>query len=116
MNWLTLKDLVVKEFAVKAMAALCVLIRVIEKVSKEKIEDIRFYKFKTKNYHVRIMMDTTWQDPFILFRKKGFLKEWVCMDRSDVPEFLARDIFSDSCDEKKRKRLVSKMMELKAFW
>lgn len=116
MDWTVFKDLVIKEFAVHAIGVLYLAIRVIDRFTKTPSGDICVYKVKTKNYHVRIVKDTSWDSPLILARKKGLLKEWVCIDKSSIPEFISKDIFSDTCSDKDRKRLVSKMMELKAFW
>ena len=114
-NLTELKEIVLQELSMKAIGALYTLIKVIDRFSKDKTTDIALYKAKTKNYHVRILKDTNWDDPLIVFRKRGFLKNWKCIDRKNVPEF-AREIFKESCSEKQRQRLISKMMELKAFW
>ena len=116
MNWLTFKELMVKDFAVKAMGALFVVIKVIDKISKDKTKDIKFYRVKTKNYHVRLLIDGNYDDPFILIKPKGFLKTWACMAKKDIPNCLIQDIFDESCSEEKRKHLINKMMNLKAFW
>lgn len=116
MDLTALKDLVVRELAVHAMGVLYLAIKVIDKFSKTSTPDIWVYKAKTKNYHVRIVKDTSWDSPLILFRKRGLLKEWTCIEKSSIPEFLSKGIFSDTCSDKERKRLISKMMELKAFW
>jgi len=111
-----LKDLLIKEASIRAMGALCFFLRIIDRFNNDPVADIRFYKFKTKNYLVRIFKDTNWNDPLVLFRKRGFMKEWSALDKNKIPEFISKEIFEDSCDAKKRARLVSKMMELKAFW
>lgn len=110
------KELVVKDLAIVAMSALAFAIRVIDKVSKRETQDIRFYKVKTKNYHVRLLVDQSIADPLILIRPRGFLKDWTCMDRRDIPKCIPQDIFEDSCTQEKRKSLVNKIVELKAFW
>jgi hypothetical protein len=115
-DWTAFKDLVVRELAVHAMGVLYLTVKIIDRFSKAPIKDIWVYKTKTKNYHVRIIKDMSWDSPLILARKKGLLKEWVCIEKSSIPEFLAKDIFSETCSDKKRQRLVSKLMELKAFW
>lgn len=114
-NITALKDLVVKELAMKAIGALYLFIKVIDKFNKDKTADVVLYKVKTKNYHVRVLKDSNWDDPLIVFRRRGFLKDWTCIDKKNVPEF-AKEIFKDSCSAAQRKRLISKMMELKAFW
>lgn len=116
MNWLSLKELVIRDFAVTAMGVLYAVIKVIDKVTKEKTEDVRFYKLKTKNHHVRLIVDNSFDDPCILVKPKGFFKEWTLMEKKDVPSCLVEDIFNDSCSKEKRKRLINKMMGLKAFW
>lgn len=116
MNWLVLKELVVKDFAVTAMGVLYTVIKIIDKITKEKTEEIGFYKVKTKRHHVRLLIDNTFDDPCILVKPRGFFKEWSIMDKKDVPKCLVEDIFEESCSKEKRKRLVNKMMGLKAFW
>lgn len=116
MNWLTFKELVVRDFAVTAMGALFIAIKVIDKISKEKTKDIKFYKVKTENHHVRLLIDGNYDDPFILVKPRGFFKKWDCMARKNIPNCLIQDIFDESCSEEKRSHLINKMMNLRAFW
>jgi hypothetical protein len=116
MKWPEFKELVIKELAIKAIAVLYSFIRVIDRVQKEETKDIRFFSVKTKNYHVRLLVDNSWDSPCILVRKKGLLKDWKLIDKKSIPECLVQDIFEPTCPAEKRRRLVNKMMELKAFW
>lgn len=116
MKWLEFKDLVVKDCAVFAMGALFILIKAIDKVTKEKTIDIKFFKVKTKNHHVRLLVDGHIEDPLILVRQRGLLKLWTAMERKSIPNCLIGNIFEDSCSKKERQRIVNKMVGLKAFW
>lgn len=116
MKWLTLKELVVKDFAVTVLGVLYTVIKVIDKITKEETKDIRFYKVKTKNHHVRLLVDNPLGDPCILIKPRGLFKEWGIMEKKDVPNCLVENIFDESCSKEKRRRLISKMMGLKAFW
>ncbi len=116
MKWPQIKELLIKELAIKAIGALYSVIKVLDRVQKEETKDIRLFKVKTKNYHVRLLVDHSFDSPCILARRKGFLKDWVCIGRQSMPDCLVEDIFEPTCSDEKRKRLVSKMLELKAFW
>lgn len=116
MNWLQLKEIATKEFAVKAMGVLYVVIRIIDKIQKEDTKDIRVHKLTTKHHHVILVCDKSFATPCILVKQRGFLKEWKCIDEKDIPKCLVEDIFEESCSDEKRKRLINKMMRLKAFW
>jgi len=110
------KEVMIKNLAVTAMEALASIIKVIDKVKKQETDDIRFYKIKTENYHVRLLVDTSINDRLILVRPKGFLKEWTWINGCDIPKCIPTNIFDDSCTEEQRKRLVNKIVELRAFW
>jgi hypothetical protein len=116
MKFKEIKELVIKDLAITAMGFLAFAINVIEKVGKQETKEIRFFKVKTKNYHVRLLVDQSIADPLILVRPRGFLKDWTCMDRRDIPKCIPQDIFEDSCTQEKRRSLVNKIVELKAFW
>lgn len=116
MKWPQLKEIATKEFAVRAMGALYVVIKLIDKIQKEDTKDIRVHKLTTRHHHVRLICDQSFTTPCILVKQKGFLKEWNCIDEKDIPKCLVQDIFEESCSDEKRKQLVSKMMKLKAFW
>ncbi len=110
-----LKEIVVKEFAIHALEALYHFIKTLDKIEKKtEAKHMRFYKVKTKNYHVRLLVDQG--EPLTLVRRRGFLKEWDAMDLDSVPLCLKETIFLDSCPPEERNRLVIKMMDLKAFW
>jgi hypothetical protein len=116
MNFDQIKELAIKEFCIVAMDVLGIAIRVIDKIDKEGAQGLRIYKVKTKNYHVRLLADEFFSDSMVLYRPKGFFKDWACIDSRDIPNCIPRSIFSDSCTKENRKRLVNKIMELKAFW
>lgn len=116
MNWTEIKELLIKDGAVIVLGVLYHVIKFIDKLDKSTTTDIRFFKVKTKRYHVRLLMDGTYDSPCILARKRGFLKDWSLIEKKDIPECLVQDIFEPTCSNEKRKRLVNKMMELKAFW
>lgn len=116
MKWLEFKDLVVKDCAIFAMGALYLVIKILDRVTKEKTIDIKFFKVKTKSHHVRLLVDRNIEDPLILVRPKGLLKLWTAMERKGIPNCLINNIFEESCSKKERHRLVNKMMGLKAFW
>lgn len=116
MTFAEVKELLMKEGAIVVLGVLYYVIKIIDKFDKTETTDIRMFKVKTKNYHVRLISDNSWEGPAILARKKGFLKNWAYIDKKAVPECLVQDIFETTCSSEKRKRLVNKMMELKAFW
>lgn len=116
MNWPEIKDLLIKEGAIMALGVLYALIKILDKFERAETTDIRLFKVKTKNYHVRLIVDNSFDSPAVLARKKGFLKEWSLIEKKDIPACLVQDIFETSCSKEKRKKLVGKMMELKAFW
>lgn len=116
MKWKEIKEIVLKEGAIHVMDVLYVLIRILDRFEKTETSDIRMFKVKTKNHHVRLIVDRSWEGPGILVRKRGFLKDWSFIEKKAVPACLVQDIFEPTCSNEKRKRLVKKMMELKAFW
>lgn len=116
MKWLEVKDLVTKDLAVMVLGALYSVIKVCDRFAKQETTDIRFYKVKTKDHHVRLLVDGHVEDPLILIRPKGLLKLWTAMERKGIPNCLVENIFNDSCSKKERQRLVNKIVGLKAFW
>jgi hypothetical protein len=116
MNWKEAKEILIKEGAIHVMDMLYVFIRVLDRIEKTETKDIQMFKVKTKNHHVRLIVDYSWDGPGILVRKKGFMKDWSFIEKKAVPACLVQDIFEPTCSKEKRKRLVGKMMELKAFW
>jgi hypothetical protein len=116
MKWIQFKEIATKEFAVKAMGALYLVIKLIDKIQKEDPKDVRMYKLETKHHHIRLIQDSSFATPCMLVKQKGLLKEWRIIDKTDMPECLVEDIFEESCSDEKRKHLINKMMKLKAFW
>lgn len=116
MKWSQLKEIATKEFSIRAMSVLYVVIKTIDKIQKEDTKDIRVYKLTTKHHHVRLVCDRSFATPCMLIKEKGFLKEWYCIDEKELPQCLVEDIFEETCSDDKRKHLVEKMMKLKAFW
>lgn len=115
MQWKKFKEIAMKEFAIHGLEALYYFIRGLDRIQKTtESQHMRFYKVKTKNYHVRLLIDQG--EPLTLVRKRGFFTEWDAMDLKGVPSCLKDIIFEDSCPAEERKRLVMKMMDLKAFW
>ncbi len=116
MKWPRFKELVIKEFAIKAIGVLYSTIKLLDKIQKQETKDIKLFKVKTKNHHVRLLVDHSFDSPCIIARRKGFLKDWILIDRKSMPECLVQDIFEPTCGHEKRKYLVQRMLELKAFW
>lgn len=104
-----------KEFAIHILEGLYHFIKFLDKKQNTaEAKRMRFYKVKTKNYHVRLLVDNG--EPLTLVRRRGFLKEWDAMNLDGVPLCLKETVFLDSCPDEERQRLVIKMMDLKAFW
>ena len=116
MKWKELKEFLIKEGAIHALDALYLAIRIIDRLQKSETTDIRMFKAKTKNYHVRLLIDHSFDSPCFLVRKKGFMREWSLIEKKDVPACFVDDVFETSCSSDKRNRLVNRMLELKAFW
>lgn len=116
MNWTEFKELLIKEVAVTVLGALYRVIKIIDRFGKTETTDIRMFKVKTKNHHVRLIVDNSYDSPCVIARKRGFFKNWSLIEKKAIPECLVQDIFETSCSKEKRKKLVSKMMDLKAFW
>lgn len=111
-----LKEILEKDLAIKVLGALYLVVGIIDRLTGDHLGDIKFHKIKTKNYHVRLLIDHSFGDSILLIKRKGFFKEWRAISQSDLPKFLADEIFDHDCAEDRRKKLVSKVMELKAFW
>lgn len=116
MKWKEVKEILLKEGAIHVMDVLYVVIKILDRIEKTETTDIMMFKVKAKNYHVRLIVDQSWDGPGILVRKRGFLKDWSFIEKKAVPACLVQDIFEPTCSKEKRQRLINKMMELKAFW
>lgn len=116
MNWPEIKELLIKDGAVIALGLLYHFIKLIDRFDKGNATDIKFFKVKTKKYHVRLLKDGAQDSPCVLARRRGLLKDWDLIEKKDIPACLVQDIFEDTCSPERRKRLVSRMLDLKAFW
>ncbi len=117
MTFKELRDIVEKDFAVMVLGTLYLVIKVVDRFTNDNtLSDIKYYSIKTKNYHVRLLADRPYGESMLLTKPKGFFKEWRAISQDDLPKFLADEIFDDACPKDRRKKLVSKVMELKAFW
>jgi hypothetical protein len=117
MNTSELKEILIKNFAVMAISLLEKIGHLVNRFSKEQLEYMNVYKVKTKNYRVVIFVSSGFiSEYWMIYKPKGFLNEWKHIQKEKLPECLVGDVFKDSCSPKERKRLVSKIMELKSFW
>jgi hypothetical protein len=122
MKWSEIKESIVLDGAIILLEALTLCECILDKFISEEEErnSGKFYldKIKTRKYHMIILRDpdNTWDDPIIFIRPKGFLKTWQPFNTDILPETIAAEAFSDSCTLEKRKRLITKMIDLSAFW
>src|SRR5271169_555070 len=118
-NWDEVKECLTREGAVIAIGALHFFLRVAAKLVTKQA-DIDFLaefvllKIKTKTHHIRVFYQH--REPLIIIRPRGFLKLWQVMERADMPKFVAEEVFDPYCPAEKRKRLLGKIIGLKAFW
>lgn len=120
-NWDEVKECLIRDGAVIAMGALHFTLRVIlrfttKQEDKDFMAKFGFRKIKTKTHHIRVFHDDQHTEPLVIVKPRGFLKMWQAMERMDMPEFVAEEVFDPDCSREKRKHLLGKAISLKAFW
>lgn len=120
-NWDEVKECLIRDGAVIAIGALHRALRIASRfVTKQEDKDFiakfGFRKIKTKTHHIRVFFDDQHTEPMVIVRPRGFLKMWQAMERADMPEFVAEEVFDPDCSREKRKHLLGKAISLKAFW
>lgn len=116
---LSLFDRGVVEATTWVIGALFVGIRVISLIGPETKTDFgKAYLFnvKTPTHRVKVFLDFRAGGHLMLFRQRGFLKQWENADKDEIPSFLAEEIFSVDCPKERREKLVDKVLKLRAFW
>ena len=107
------------EAVMVALGVLCKVINVLNRFNPDELNtSAKIEKFKTKKYHVRVLIENH-SSPTILIKEKGLLKldKWGVFEKDKgTPSELMNEINSESCTPARRKYLLTKIMDLKAFW
>lgn len=116
MKFEDIKESIVQDTALIAIELLLPILCMIDRFAANELSDIKIYRANTKNYHVRVLADNAFQDSFIVMRPKGLLKIWTAINPDEIPECISKEIFQVSCSKERRKKLINKVVELRAFW
>jgi hypothetical protein len=124
MDWTEIKERLLREGAVMMLDILYVSFSVISKIIKITnkkaldfpFEGVEFHKVVVPTHYARVLTDVAGLDQCILARPKGFLKKWDSIERKAMPPILADQLFGTECTKEQRKRIVKKIVGLKAFW
>jgi hypothetical protein len=105
------------EGVIIVLGVLYKLLGILHKIDPDPSENnYRIEKFKTKKYHVQVLLDSQCS-PTILIREKGLLRRWELFEKDKgTPPELMGEIDSDQCTPERRKYLLTKIINLKAFW
>ena len=120
-NWEEVKECLIRDAGVIAICSIHFCLRVASKfVTKQSdidyLSKFGLQKIKTKTHHIRVFFDNQHTAPLIIIKPRGLLKLWRPMSKQDMPEFVADQVFDPDCSAEKRKRLLGKIVGLKAFW
>lgn len=111
-NWEEVKECLIRDAGVIAICSIHFCLRVASKfVTKQGDIDylakFGLQKIKTKTHHIRVFFDNQHTAPLIIIKPRGLLKLWRPM---------SKQVFDPDCSAEKRKRLLGKIVGLKAFW
>lgn len=116
---LIIKNYILTELIVSSIPVVFNLSQIIDKLLETSFTKNMFAdRIKTKTHHVVIFSEENGMSSsnFLIIKSRGILKPWKIMDKNDMPEVLANEIFDLSCAVKRRKVLVEKILSLRAFW
>jgi len=119
---LLIKNRIITELIVSSMPIVFNIGKILDKLLEESFtENCFLYKIKTKTHHVIFFMEEngSGSSNFLIIKPRNilkFLKPWSILEKKDMPEILADEIFDLSCDVNRRKTLIQKVLKLRAFW
>lgn len=117
-----IKNIIITELIISSLPVIFNISQIIDKLMEKSFtENCFIYKIKTKTHHVIFFTEESGLGSynFLIIKPRNilkFLKPWSILEKKDMPEILAEEIFDLSCAVKRRKYCIEKVLLLRAFW
>ena len=99
MNWSDIKKSIDSNGIIFWFSSLLLLMRVIDRLFPNDYDNFKKFniiKLKTEKYRI-VIIDDDLNSPLILVRPKGFLKKWLPLETTDMPQSISAEITDKNC-------------------